>query len=94
MTRREPGHSSVDDLSRLAVLEPDRARAERTRQHCHARLGRQRAAQTRSADLALAIKGIAATPSPLSSVVIGVFGLLGAAYVGELFVTGIRLLGR
>ena len=91
---REPGHSSVDDLSRLAALEPDRARAERTRQHCRALLGRQRAAQTRSAARALTIKGIAATPSPLPPVVLGAFCLLGAAYVGELFATAIRLLGR
>ena len=91
---RETAHSSVDDLSRLAVLEPDCARARRTRHQCHALLARQRAAQTRSSARALAFKGIAATPSSLPPVVIGAFCLLGAAYVGELFATAMRLLGH
>jgi hypothetical protein len=91
---REAGHSSAADLSRLAALEPDRARTQRTRQHCHALLARRRAARTRSAAPGMTIEGIAATPSSLPPVVIGAFCLLGAAYVGGLLVTAIRLLGQ
>ena len=90
----EPGNSSVADLSRLAALEPDHARAQRTRQHCHTLLARRRAAQTRTAARMLAIDGIQAPSSRLHPVAIGGFCLFGAAYVGGLFATAIRLLGH
>jgi hypothetical protein len=90
----ETGHSSAADLSRLAALEPDRARTQRTRQHCRTLLARRRAARTRSAAPGMTIEAIAATSSSLPPVVIGAFCLFGAAYVGGLFVTAIRLLGQ
>lgn len=84
----DAGHTPMDDLPRLAVLEPDRARAARTRRRCHAVLERQRRGRGRTR---VAAPGVGAS-ARVGSAVLVAFGLIFVAYVGELVATALRLL--
>jgi hypothetical protein len=89
----DAGHPAMEHLARMRILEPDAARAARTRQRCQAML-RRRAESTIGAPPALAAGGNAPGPMRLRPTAVAAFCVLCAVYVGGLVATAVRVLGR
>ena len=82
MNCQDTPNSLVQTLSRLPLLEPDRARAERVRARCHARLTRGRRRSERVAHI---------TAFAVRILVPMVFGSVGVLYTAALVGTALRL---
>jgi hypothetical protein len=82
MSSHDTPDSPVPNLSRLPRLEPDRARAERVRARCHARLTRGR----RRSERVARITGFA-----VRILVPMVVGSVGVLYTAALVGTALRL---